>query len=157
MKLAIISNYGKAAVPVLADDGYQSDFLIDTARTSLGATCADYGETLGEGYIQKNADGHNHISCDNVIDASTCIYPEYTWFVKDMMHTWYSIGYYHFTWWLAQSASQPTVSDAEEYPQFLLNNQETKTLDPLTPENCETQSTDVDLTAVFQNIFSKSN
>ena len=157
MKLAIISNYGKAAVPVLADDGYQSDFLIDTARTSLGATCADYGETLGEGYVQKNADGHNHISCDNVIDASTCIYPEYTWFVKDMMHTWYSIGYYHFTWWLAQSASQPTVSDAEEYPQFLLNNQETKTLDPLTPENCETQSTDVDLTAVFQNIFSKSN
>ena len=157
MKLAIISNYGKAAVPVLTNDSYQSDFLIDTARTSLGATCADYGETLGEGYIQKNADGHNHLSCDNVIDASTCIYPEYTWFVKDMMHTWYSIGYYHFTWWLAQSASQPTVNDTEEYPQFLLNNQETDTLDPLTPENCETQSTDVDLTAVFQNIFSKSN
>ena len=157
MKLAIISNYGKAAVPVLTDDGYQSDFLIDTARTSLGATCADYGETLGEGYVQKNADGHNHISCDNVIDASTCIYPEYTWFVKDMMHTWYSIGYDHFTWWLAQSAVQPTVNDTEEYPQFLLNNQETKTLDPLTSENCETQSTDVDFTAVFQNIFSKSN
>ena len=157
MKLAIISNYGKAAVPVLTDDGYQSDFLIDTARTSLGATCADYGETLGEGYVQKNADGHNHISCDNVIDASTCIYPEYTWFVKDMMHTWYSIGYDHFTWWLAQSAIQPTVNDTEEYPQFLLNNQETKTLDPLTSENCETQSTDVDFTAVFQNIISKSN
>ena len=73
------------------------------------------------------------------------------------MHTWYSIGYDHFTWWLAQSAVQPTVNDTEEYPQFLLNNQETKTLDPLTPENCETQSTDVDFTAVFQNIFSKSN
>ncbi len=32
MKLAIISNYGKAAVPVLKNDAYQSDFLIDTGE-----------------------------------------------------------------------------------------------------------------------------
>ncbi len=141
MKLAIISNYGKAAVPVLSDDGYQSDFLIDTARTSLGATCADFGKTLGDGYTQSVADGHDHVSCDNAVDASTCMYPEYTWFIKDMMHTWYTTGYYDFTWQLAQYGSQPTVRSLEAYPQFLYNDQVNKLLVPLTSENTDTQKT----------------
>lgn len=141
MKLAIISNYGKAAVPVLKNDGYQSDFLIDTARTSLGATCADFSTTLGEGYTQSVADGHDHISCDNAVDASTCLYPEYTWFIKDMMHTWYTSGYKDFTLWLAWFGRQPTVHDSADYPQFLYNDQVNKALVPLTLENSDTQKT----------------
>lgn len=153
MKLAIISNYGKAAVPVLTNDGYQSDFLIDTARTSLGATCADFGESLGEDYSQKIVDGHNHISCDNAIDASTCMYPEYTWFIKDMMHTWYTTGYYDFTWTVAQSDLQPTVNSFEEFPQFLYNDQTNKTIVPLTEGNSNTQSTDVDIKEIVNEII----
>lgn len=153
MKLAIISNYGKAAVPVLTNDSYQSDFLIDTARTSLGATCADFNTSFAEGYTQSVADGHNHVSCDNAVDASTCMYPEYTWFIKDMMHTWYTAGYYDFTWWLAQHKVQPTVSESDEFPQFLYNNQTDKTIVPLTEENCNTQNTDVDIKAVINEII----
>lgn len=153
MKLAIISNYGKAAVPVLTDDGYQTDFLIDTARTSLGATCADFGAELPEGYTQSVADGHNHISCDNAIDASTCMYPEYTWFIKDMMHTWYTSGYYDFTWWLAQHNVQPTVSESDVFPQFLYNDQVSKTIVPLTEENSDTQNTDIDIKAMLDKII----
>lgn len=157
MKLAIISNYGKAAVPATSNDLYQSDFLIDTARTSLGATCADFGTTLGDGYTQSVADGHSHLSCDNVIDASTCMYPEYTWFIKDMMHTWYTAGYYAFTWKLAQSKTQPDIFGVDGYPQFLYNNQEDKTLVPLTEENSNTQDTDVDVKAVVEEIANKIN
>lgn len=153
MKLAIISNYGKAAVPVLKNDAYQSDFLIDTARTSLGATCADFGATLPEGYTQCVADGHNHISCDNAIDASTCIYPEYTWFIKDMMHTWYTPGYYDFTWWLAQHGSQPTVNESDDFPQFLYNDQVNKIIVPLTENNSDTQNKDIDIKALLDKII----
>ena len=153
MKLAIISNYGKAAVPVLKNDAYQSDFLIDTARTSLGATCADFGATLPEGYTQGVADGHNHISCDNAIDASTCIYPEYTWFIKDMMHTWYTPGYYDFTWWLAQHGSQPTVNESDDFPQFLYNDQVNKIIVPLTEKNSDTQNKDIDIKALLDKII----
>lgn len=153
MKLAIISNYGKAAVPVLKNDAYQSDFLIDTARTSLGATCADFGAMLPEGYTQGVADGHNHISCDNAIDASTCIYPEYTWFIKDMMHTWYTPGYYDFTWWLAQHGSQPTVNESDDFPQFLYNDQVNKIIVPLTEKNSDTQNKDIDIKALLDKII----
>lgn len=153
VKLAIISNYGKAAVPVLTNDGYQSDFLIDTSRTSLGATCALFGSTLGEDYTQKVNDGHNHLSCDGVIDASTCLYPEYTWFIKDMLHTGYTDGYYDFTWKIAQFDEQITIKTLDEFPQFLYNDTVTETLQPLTPENCDTQSTQVDIGGVVRQIL----
>lgn len=144
VNFAIISNYGKAAVPLGSQSTNQSDFLIDTKHTSMGATCADYGQTLGDGYIQKIDDGHNHLSPDNVIDASTCAFPEITWFVKDMMHTWYTDGYHEFVYTLIYTPGQETIHTFSQYPQFLCNNQETEALEPLTTENMNTQSTDVD-------------
>lgn len=152
MKLAIVSHYGKAGVPVNTYDSYQSDFLIDTARTSFGAACADFGKTLGDGYVQKINDGHNHLSCDGIIDASTCAYPEYTWFIKDMMHTWYTSGYLRFVFDLIYCGEQPTVETFEQYPQFLVNNQETGSLDILSSENENTQRTDIDFIAIIKLI-----
>lgn len=155
VKLAILANYDKAAVPVGEHAGLQSDFLIDTARASMGATCADFGSTLGSNYVQKIADGHNHLSCDNVIDASTCAYPEYTWFVKDMMHTWYTGSYAAFTYWISSLRTQPTVHDTPLYPQFMVDNHDTNELEPLTPENSERHPTDVDFCALLQTFLAR--
>lgn len=152
MKFAIISHYGKAGVPLTVEDGYNSDFLIDTERTSFGATCAEYGETLGDGYVQKIDDGHNHLSCDGVIDASTCAYPEYTWFIKDMIHTWYSKGYMRFVYDLIYYDGQPTIDTFEEYPQFMLDNKETDELDILTVDNADTLKTDIDIIGLIRLI-----
>ncbi|MBP3441607.1 MAG: hypothetical protein J6L62_02270 [Clostridia bacterium] len=156
VNFAIISNYGKAAVPLGEESSNQSDFLIDTKHTSLGATCAPYGETLGEGYVQKIDDGHNHLSPDNVIDASTCAFPEITWFIKDMMHTWYTDGYNEFVYTLIYTPGQETIHTYDEYPQFLCNNQETEALEPLTAENMNTQSTDVDYIALIKLLITKA-
>lgn len=156
VNFAIISNYGKAAVPLGSQSANQSDFLIDTKHTSFGAICAPYGETLGEGYVQKIDDGHNHLSPDNVIDASTCAFPEITWFIKDMMHTWYSDGYHDFAYMLIYNPGQETIHTFPEYPQFLLNNQETEALEPLTKENSDTQSTAVDFIELFKLIAANS-
>lgn len=156
VNFAIISNYGKAAVPLGNQSANQSDFLIDTKHTSLGAVCAPYGETLGEGYVQKINDGHNHLSPDNVIDASTCLFPEITWFVKDMMHTWYTDGYNEFVYTLIYTPGQETIHTFSQYPQFLLNNQETESLEPLTKENSDTQSTAVDFIELFKLLAASS-
>lgn len=155
MKLCIVSHYGKAGVPVNTYDKYQSDFLIDTKRTSFGATCADFGTTFEEGYVQQVNDGHNHISCDGQVDASTCTYPEYTWFIKDMVHTWYTRGYMRFVYDLIYSDEQPTVETYSQYPQFLYNNQETGTLDILTAENQNTRKTDIDIKGIVELIKDK--
>lgn len=63
-----------------------SDGTVDTMYASAGATVALRGETLGDGYKQKVDCGHNHLSPDGRIDASTCILPENTWFIKGMLH-----------------------------------------------------------------------
>lgn len=149
MKLCIVSHYGKAGVPVNTYDMYQSDFLIDTKRTSFGATCAEFGTTFAEGYVQQVDDGHNHISADGQVDASTCAYPEYTWFIKDMVHTWYSRGYMRFVYDLIYSDEQPTVFTFSQYPQFLCNNHETDELEILSQDNQDTRKTDIDIKGII--------
>lgn len=152
MKLCIVSHYGKAGVPVNTYDMYQSDFLIDTKRTSFGATCADFGTSFADDYVQQVNDGHNHISCDGQIDASTCTYPEYTWFVKDMVHTWYTRGYTKMLFDLIYSDEQPDISTYSQYPQFLYNNQETGKMDILSAENQNTRRTDIDVKGIINLI-----
>lgn len=152
MKLAIISNYGKAGVPVGTDVNFQSDFLIDTARTSHGATCSTIDGTLGDGYVQAIADGHNHLSCDGQIDASTCLYPEQTWFIKDMLHTGYTAGYDEFVYQFIYDSEQQTVWSRSDYPQFLYNNAESETLEPLTTDNCDTRNENFDLPAFIGSL-----
>ena len=81
-KVGVVCGYGEYMPPVTADNTRQSDGVILTADESNGATCAPLGETLGEAYVQKVADGHDHISPDGIIDASTAFFPDNTWFIK---------------------------------------------------------------------------
>ncbi len=117
--IVIAAGYNISSIPVTVMDGQHSDMLIDTEYMSLGATCAPIGETLGENYKQKNtACGHNHVSADNMIDASTCEFPEYTWFVNGNGHNDFGTAYCEFIEWAIRYDGQPTVHSNEKYPQF---------------------------------------
>jgi len=122
MTLAITSHYGVAGIPI-GDSCLNThcDGIIDTAATSAGATCAPYGETLGPGYQQKIGCGHDHLSADGVIDASTCMFPEQTWFIKNMMHVDYSPegDALELLVWLVQAREQYTVRSNAKFPQFM--------------------------------------
>ena len=86
---------------------------------SLGATCAPFGKTLNENYRQKNRFcGHSHISADGIIDASSCAFPEYTWFIKNNGHATFGTDYCAFIEWAIRYDGQPTVWSDEKYPQF---------------------------------------
>ncbi|MBR5438230.1 MAG: hypothetical protein IKV21_04855 [Clostridia bacterium] len=86
-----ISCYDLELFPLTA--GYKttnSDGIIQSSSTSMGATFSKLGETLGENYIAKgtyctNPD-HNHLSPDGEVDATTGLLPETTWYFKGQSH-----------------------------------------------------------------------
>ena len=118
--IVIFSGYNISSIPVTDMTAAQSDFLIDTKYMSLGAYCAPFGETLGENYKQqKTRCGHNHVSPDKIVDASTCLFPEYTWFIKNNGHSEFGEGYCALIEWTVRYDGQPTVRTSKNYPQFM--------------------------------------
>lgn len=118
--IASAFGYDISSIPVTAEKENHSDFLIDTKYMSLGATVAYMGETLGDNYKQKNIScGHNHVSADNIIDASTGAYPEHTWYIKGNPHNEFVEPYLEFITWMILFDGQPTVHSNPDYPQFM--------------------------------------
>lgn len=69
-----------------------ADGVIHLSSTSMGAHSAICGETLGADYQQANTSvncsdsTHNHISPDNVVDASTGLLPDHTFYFDGQGH-----------------------------------------------------------------------
>ncbi len=67
-----------------------ADGVIQLKSTSMGAHSAKVGETLPESYIQANTycsnPEHNHISPDRVVDASTGLLPDHTFYFDGQNH-----------------------------------------------------------------------
>ena len=134
VKLVIACGYNISTIPVNELEPGQSDMLIDTKYMSIGAVCAPFGKTLGDGYKQAVDCGHDHLSADGIIDASTAAFPEYTWFVKGLSHSDFTLGYLEFTDWALLYDGQPTVHTNEKFPQFMENNGNEEII-PAQPDN----------------------
>ncbi|MBQ3044481.1 MAG: hypothetical protein IJD49_00860 [Clostridia bacterium] len=73
-------------------DKENADGIIQLDSTSMGAYAANVGETLPEGYVQQNTSkncsdpSHNHISPDRVVDASTAMLPDTTFYFDGQKH-----------------------------------------------------------------------
>lgn len=81
--------YGSELFPLSKDyKTTNADGIIDAVSTSMGATFADLGTTLPEDYVQAGTycSEHNHISPDRVVDPTTCLFPDTTWFFKGQPH-----------------------------------------------------------------------
>lgn len=84
-KLAVISRYGFASLPLTDRWTELGDTVIETSNSSIGATTAVYGDYFDDSYLaDKDA---KYISPDKTVDASTCLFPEKTWFIKNLNHT----------------------------------------------------------------------
>lgn len=131
VKVNVVSHYNMQGVPITPSYNEQNDNVIDTKYTSGYAVCAYLDETFPADYKQQNTVckdiTHNHISADRIIDASTCLLPEQTWFLKNQKH----VGYmYHtelmdFILMLCLGKVQYTVENAEPYGQFMEVNPKT--------------------------------
>ena len=69
-----------------------ADGVIHLSSTAMGVKSAIVGETLGNDYVQANKSincsdpSHNHISPDNVVDASTGLLPDHTFYFDGQGH-----------------------------------------------------------------------
>ncbi len=122
IKIYIVAGYDIQRTPLVTAYLNTSDGTVDTKYASVGAVTADIRDTLPEGYVQATDDGHNHISPDFTIDASTCALKEQTWFIKDMLHCTTHDGHDKFYELMLTSEEQFYVDTYEEYPQFMQNN-----------------------------------
>lgn len=106
--IAIIANYGLPGIPVTSAYAKQTDYLIDTELASVGATVADFEKTL-------DANG-KYVSADGIIDASTCLFPDNTWFVKAVRHVdfWYDSEATKFLATLATTSTPLDIDNIEK-------------------------------------------
>ncbi len=124
--VVLLSSYGYMGSPVASSAYEQSDCLIETYREAGGAAVAKFGETLGdESYKAKGSvcsdSSHNHVSTDCIVDASTGMYPENTWYFKFNKHVGidYKTECSDFLSWAVTTKGQISVFDNEKYPQFM--------------------------------------
>lgn len=124
----ILAGYNMQRTPLVTAYMETSDGTVDTKYATCGATCAKLGESLPTDYQSKD---ERFLSPDRMIDASTCILPENTWFVKDMLHSNIHDGFIELYNVMFNSENQMTVFDNEKYPQFLQNDTFNKKLTPV--------------------------
>ena len=58
------------------------------------------------------------LSSDGMIDASTALYPDYTWFFKNLQHSSLPDCVYELMDFIAHADGQVTVFDDARFPQF---------------------------------------
>lgn len=153
---AIFAEYGFSMIPLTSDNDRMTDGTISTYCESFGATCADVDGTLGEGYVQAKecTCGKNHVSADNQIDASTCKFPDITWFGKYMHHTCADSYIAEWINLIVYSDEQKTVWSYEEYPQFMVAT-DYETMIPLTAENAGEPPVPFEETLFRYKVFKK--
>lgn len=120
INISVIAKYGDNLLPVEKDSRAQGDGRIETKALSFGATCSNITETLSDEYIASHDE--KYISGDKKIDASTCLFPDSTWFVRDCTHAAFPNCVERFKEKLVRSVEQPTVDNIKEnygYTQFM--------------------------------------
>lgn len=69
---------------------YNSDGILPLYAASMGATCGYVNTPLPDGYVQQNTHctdpTHNHMSPDGIVDASTGLLPDQTWYFRYQRH-----------------------------------------------------------------------
>lgn len=138
--LGVISKYGFQMIPVCTATDAISDQFASVKRSSFGATTSTVYETLSDEYIaQRIAEGKGeYISPDKHIDASTCLYPENTWFIKGSSHSNWTSYELKIMYDVASAEKQLTVNDFP-YGRFMVYDTKADMLAPMTEENCNTE------------------
>ncbi len=141
----VISKYGFQIIPICAASDVVSDQFASVKRSSFGATTSNVYEPLSDEYINMRiSEGKGkYISPDKHIDASTCIVPDSTWFIKGSSHSDWTTYEMQILYDVASADRQLTVDDFP-YSQFMVYDDETEMLYPMTEENCDTEHWDAD-------------
>ena len=127
VSITVTANYDIPLIPVYERAGVNGDGILETEPMSGFAKVAAYGEKL------EGVTAGRYVSADLAVDASGCLFPDYTWIIKGAPHVSGSVNtdYADFLVWLVGFEGQPTIDSSVLYPQFMLSGTD-ETLSPLT-------------------------
>lgn len=122
VQVDIVAKYGYQLYPVVENSEQQSDTIVTVKQQTFGAKAAPIGETLSEDYIaEAEANGTaKYISPDKIVDASKGLFPDTTWYIKDITHNDYPHVVDQFLLHLFRDGGRMNVWSEEEYPQYLV-------------------------------------
>jgi len=122
--LYVISRYGYSSIPITASWQTMTDGVLDTASTSFGATCSNYGDMKVFDITSE------YVSPNGQIDTSTCLFPEQTWMLRGIGHTQHFDTVQNMAKALLYYDGQATVKTFSEYPRFMLYSSDSGLLIP---------------------------
>lgn len=132
VEIGVLVKYNIPSYPFYEGASQQTDMVSDVYHVSYYATSAPYGEVLKDSYINSLAD-KKYLSPDKMIDASTCLFPEKTWFIRNISHDPFPPSIDKLIYEFFKSGGKLTVFDDERYTQYLDYDSETDTITPITP------------------------
>ncbi|MGN0468559.1 MAG: hypothetical protein ACI4GY_07550 [Acutalibacteraceae bacterium] len=141
VNICVVSKYGVQMTPMLKDGSLLGDEYVSVKNSSFGATTSNIYGTLGDEYIAGQVEKglERYISPDKQIDASTCLFPDYTWFFKGVSHGYYSTPEVDLIMSVIDADKQLTVNDFD-LTQFIVYDYNTHTASPMTEENCHNEN-----------------
>ena len=115
MSTIVLAKYGKPFIPVIENSNLTGDARGTATELSLGATCTTVDEIFSEEYIaEARAKGTDkYISKDLTVDASTCLFPDTTWFAKNLKHEDWPEEFHNLALAFFNSNGELTVWDEE--------------------------------------------
>lgn len=142
MRIGVIAKYGFQIAPVCKSSDQFADQYATLNKASFGASVADsIYDTFSDDYIaQREAEGKaKYISPDRQVDASTCRWPQYTWFTKNISHSYWHDFETALLYRVITSDVQYTVDDFD-CTQFTVHDYETGLVSAMTEDNCHTEA-----------------
>lgn len=120
--IAVVAKYGSPSVPMFENSEVTGDVRGTVTELSFGAVGTEIGKTFSEKYLaQANDKGTDkYISPDETVDASSCLFPDTTWFIKNIKHDTFPDYFNELFEEFCQSGGEMSVFDEAEYPQYLV-------------------------------------
>lgn len=140
IEISNITKYGSQTVPMTREADIVSDTRCSVYDSSKGATTARLLEGFDDEYIEnaKLNGTEKYISPDRLIDASTCLFPETTWYVKELDHRDFPFIMNTLIDVIINNDGV-TVDSDENYPRYMIYSKADNTLLPLTADNMNTE------------------
>ena len=147
-----ISKYGFQTLPICETNYLVSDQFASVGRSSFGATTGTIYTDLSDDYIASRVEKGfgRYISPDKQIDASTCLFPNQTWFIKGSSHSNWSDWELRHLYDIASSKEQLTIDNSTWPSQFVVYEYTNPDEDGdgeisvMTTENCDTENWEAD-------------
>ena len=127
----MLANYGEQMVAFGEKSSWLSDVDAPVFEQSFGATTCKTAQTLTDEYIASREDAGfgKYISPDRQIDASTGLFPERTFYIKNLRHDYYSDSAEYAVQKVAYTPDL-TIDTLADFPQFLTCDKDLKTVTP---------------------------